>query len=151
MNRLKIGFLKKSNKFIGILLSILGFGAAYGLMGCEYGTPNVEYGTPNATFIVKGEVKSASGSSAIPSVRVVLGYDTAYSDASGKYEVKVGEFPEDQVFLVEFRDVDGSENGEYQPLDTLVEFIDPEFTGGDGGWDAGETSKDVDVNMKSVK
>ena len=151
MKKLKIHLLKRHNKLIGMMLSLLGFGAACTLPACEYGPPAVEYGTPHATFIVKGEVKSETSSSAIPNIRVVMNYDTAYTDASGKYQVETSDFPDDQAYLVEFRDVDGTDNGSYQPLDSIVEFVDPEFTDGTGSWDAGKTEKEVNIKMKSGK
>ena len=148
MNTIKRIVYKRFNALIGILLSLLGFGAACSLGSCEYGTFMAEYGTPHATFKVIGSVKSEATSNVLPSIRVVMGSDTSFSDASGNYQVENRDFPNDQTFLVEFKDVDGEANGEYQPLDTIVEFIDPEFTGGSGGWDNGETEKEINVELK---
>jgi putative lipoprotein (rSAM/lipoprotein system) len=145
---MKRALLKKYNTLISFLLSILGFGAACSLGSCEYGLPPVEYGTPHATFIVKGIVKAEVTSNNLPSIRVVMGEDTAFTDESGNYQVKNIEFPKDQTFMVEFKDIDGETNGEYQPLDMIVEFIDPEFSGGSGGWDSGETEKEINVKLK---
>ena len=113
-----------------------------------YGDPVVVHGTPVATFKVNGDVKSESTSNVIPNIRVVMGYDTTYTDESGNYQISNEEFPENQTFLLEFKDIDGESNGEFQPLDTIVEFIDPEFSGGTGSWDNGETEKEVNVNLK---
>ena len=145
---MKRALLKKYNTLISILLSILGFGAACSLSSCEYGIIAVEYGTPNATFKVKGSVKSEETSNNLPYIRVVMGEDTAFTDESGNYHVENIDFPDDQTFLVEFKDIDGETNGEYEPLDTIVEFIDPEFSGGSGGWDNGETEKEINVKLK---
>ena len=145
---MKRALLKKYNTVINLLLSILGFGTACSIGGCEYGLPPVEYGTPHATFKVIGNVRSEATSDNLPFIRVVMGYDTAFTDESGNYQVKNIEFPQDQTFLVEFKDVEGEANGEYQPLDTIVEFIDPEFSGGSGGWDNGETKKEINVELK---
>ena len=54
-------------------------------------------------------------------------------------------------FNIEFIDIDGAENGEYQSLDTIVEFKDPHFTGGDGDWYAGETSKEFNIQLNPKK
>lgn len=148
MKKIETSLFKKYNALISFLLSILGFGAACSLSSCEYGTPAVEYGTPYATFKVKGGVKSEVTSNSIPNIRVVMGYDTTYTDESGNYQVENTDFPDDQTFLVEFKDIDGVTNGKYQPLDTIVEFIDPEFSGGTGSWDSGETEKEVNVKLK---
>ncbi len=145
---MKTSIFKRFNGLISFLISILGFGAACSLSSCEYGTPAVEYGTPYATFKVNGNVKSEITSNSVPNIRVVMGYDTTFTDESGNYQLSNTEFPEDQTFLMEFKDIDGETNGEYQPLDTIVEFIDPEFSGGTGGWDSGETEKEVNVKLK---
>lgn len=148
MKKIKISLFKRFNTLISFLLSILGFGAACSLNSCEYGTPAMEYGTPYATFKVKGSIKSELTSNTIPNIRVVMGYDTTYADESGNYQVFNTNFPDDQTFLVEFKDIDGEVNGEYQALDTIVEFIDPVFYGGTGNWDNGETEKEVNVKLK---
>lgn len=145
---MKRALLKKYNTLISFMLSILGFGAVCSLSSCEYGSPMVEYGTPFATFIIKGSVKSEVTSNNLPYIRVVMGADTAFSDESGNYQVENIDFPLDQTFLVEFKDIDGETNGEYQPLDTIVEFVDPEFSGGSGGWDSGETEKEINVKLE---
>jgi putative lipoprotein (rSAM/lipoprotein system) len=145
---MKRTLLKKHNTLISFLLSILGFGTACSIGSCEYGLPPVEYGSPYATFKVKGAVKSEATSDNLHGIRVVMGYDTAFTDESGNYQVQNMEFPKDQVFLVEFTDIDGEVNGEYQPLDTIVEFVDPVYSGGSDGWDHGETEKEINVNLK---
>lgn len=145
---MKRSLLKKYNIFLSSLLSILGFGAACSLGSCEYGSPVVEYGTPHATFKVSGNVKSEKTSSNVPHIRVVMGEDTTFTDESGNYQVENMSFPDDQTFLVEFKDLDGDLNGEFQPLDTIVNFVDPEFSGGSGSWDGGETEKELDVKLK---
>jgi len=148
MKKIKTSLFKRFNTLLSFLLSILGFGAAFSLNSCEYGTPAVEYGTPFATFKVKGSVKSELTSNAIPNIRVVMGYDTTFSDESGNYQISNTEFPDDQTFLLEFKDIDGETSGEYQALDTIVEFIDPKFSGGTGDWNSGETEKEVNVKLK---
>ncbi|MFH0757508.1 MAG: radical SAM-associated putative lipoprotein [Bacteroidota bacterium] len=140
--------LKKYNTLITCLLSILGFGAACSLNGCEYGPLPVEYGTPHATFKVNGSVRSEVTSGNLPNIRVVMGEDTAYTDEQGNYQVGTMDFPQDQTFLLEFNDIDGEANGAYQPLDTIADFIDPDFAGGTGGWDQGEVEKEINVRLK---
>ncbi len=145
---MKTSIFKRFSGLISFLISILGFGAACSLSSCEYGTPAAEYGTPYATFKVNGNVKSEVTSINIPNIRVVMGYDTTFTDESGNYQILNTDFPDDQTFLIEFKDIDSEANGEYQPLDTIVEFIDPEFSEGTGGWDSGETEKEVNVKLK---
>lgn len=149
MNRIKTSLFKNYNRLISFLLSILGFGAACSLSGCEYGPLAVEYGTPLATFKVTGNVRSELTSQTIPNIRVIMGYDTTYSDKSGNYQISNIDFPDKQTFLVKFRDIDGESNGAYQQLDTVVEFINPVFSGSIDNWDSGETKKEVNVKLKA--
>ena len=145
---MKRTMLKKYNTLLSFLLSVLGFGAACSLSGCEYGPLPVEYGTPHAMFKINGNVKSEQTSDNIPGIRVVMGVDTAFTDAQGNYQVRNESWPSDEAFMLEFKDIDGESNGAYQPLDTIVEFIDPEFIGGEGAWYMGETDKEINIELK---
>ncbi len=139
---------KNYNKLLRVLLTLLGFGTVCSLGCCMYGSPEVEYGTPHATFRVNGNVKSEASSEVLPNIRVVMGNDTAYTDGAGNYQVSNEEFPHNQAFMLEFEDVNGETGGEYQALDTIVEFIDPEFTGGNDVWDHGTTEKEFNIKLK---
>jgi putative lipoprotein (rSAM/lipoprotein system) len=145
---MKRNFLKKYNYFLAVLLSVLGMGGACTVQGCEYGTPVAEYGTPSATFIVHGSVTS-EGNTKIPNIRVVMQFDTTFTDADGKYKVQAFDFPDDHDFLVEVDDIDGTASGSYQSKDTIVSFVDPQFTGGDGLWNQGETTKEINIKLKA--
>lgn len=146
---MKLFFYKKTNSLINLILSLLGFGAACSVSGCAYGTPAMEYGTPYATFKVKGTVKSEKTSGAISNIRVVMRQDTSYTTSNGSYEVTETDFPRDQIFYVEFKDIDSTTNGDFQSLDTIVEFVNPEFKGGDGDWNEGETEKELNITLKN--
>lgn len=151
MKRIHINVLKRYNSFIAFLIAILGFTTACEKFADEYGPPAPEYGVPSATFIVKGKVESNTNSEAIPGIRVVMGYDTTFSDEKGIYEVENNNFPSDVNFKLEFTDTDGAQNGEYSPHDTIVEFKNPEFTDGDGSWYQGKTEKEVNVKLNKKK
>ncbi len=75
-----------------------------------------------------------------------------YTDVNGAYQV-VDEsgLPNDHTYIIEFKDIDGEINGKFSDLDTIVEFKDPIFTGGDGDWYSGETSKEFDVKLTPKK
>ena len=77
--------------------------------------------------------------------------DTVYTDHTGQYRVEYSAFPDNQTLMVEFEDTDGATNGSYNPLDTIVEFKDPQFSGGTGSWNQGITEKEVDVELKTKK
>jgi putative lipoprotein (rSAM/lipoprotein system) len=139
--------LRSSNRVLSFLLFVLGFSAACSEVACEYGAP-VEYGAPHATFIVKGHVKSSQSEDPIPAIRIIMGYDTSYTDQNGNYQAENNAFPTDQSFLLEFSDVDGPQNGLYENLDTTVEFTDPQFTDGNGEWDSGKTEKELEIRLR---
>lgn len=135
---------KTSNTIILGLLALLGFTTS-----CE---KKVEYGTPSAKFIVNGKVISSDSNEAIENVRVIMQGDTTKTDNEGKYQVvnKYG-FPGDQTYDIQFQDIDGATNGDYQNLDTIVEFKNPQFINGDGNWYSGETSKELDIELNKKK
>ena len=143
---MKRSLLEKHNKFIAFLLSIIGIGGACTFGGCEYGTA-VEYGTPSATCKVFGKVTSEKNTT-IRGIRLILQNDTAHTDENGQYIVQTIDFPGDQDFLIEIEDIDGESNGEYQPLDTIASFNDPEFINPEGAWNRGETSKEMNIELK---
>ena len=139
-------FLEKHNKFIAYLLSIIGIGGACTFGGCAYGTP-AEYGTPSATYKIFGKVTSEDNTN-IRSIRVIMQNDTAHTDENGQYNVQTTDFPGDQDFLLEIEDIDGTSNGEFQSLDTIISFVDPEFVNPEDNWYIGETSKEMDIKLK---
>ena len=142
---MKRKILKKYNRLISILLSLLGIGGTLNFTSC--GTGQVEYGTPNATFKIYGKVTSEDGSQ-IPYIKVGVPYDSSFTNESGEYTILINSFPSDQDFNVEYSDVDGAVNGSYKSKDTIVEFKDPKFVNGDGSWYSGETSKKVDIQLE---
>ena len=138
---MKTSLLKISNVTIAGLLAVLGFVFCLGTSCAKNGTPE-EDGTSSANFIVYGTVLSEETEQPIENISVTMEeWITAFSDDEGKYEVTGEGLPQDQSFLVQFHDMDDK----YEDLDTLIEFMAPLFTGGDGKLYAGETRKDVDV------
>jgi putative lipoprotein (rSAM/lipoprotein system) len=140
MGKLKIRSLTGYSRFLRIFIAVLGFSAA-----CE---DNARYyGMPSATYIIKGNVKSAKTAGNIPGIRVSAIYDSVQTDASGNYNVEnIWLFP-DTVY-VRFRDTDSVINREYQELDTFVVIEGREYTGGDGEWYLGKMELDLDVKLK---
>ncbi|HPT15075.1 MAG TPA: radical SAM-associated putative lipoprotein [Bacteroidales bacterium] len=139
-------FLKTYNVLLSGLLAILGFASS-----CE---SRDEYGTPSAKFIVNGTVKSAETNMPIPDIRVTMTMqgDTSYTDSEGSYLVTdQWGFPADQTYNLRFQDIDGETNKQFIDLDTTVVFKDPEFSGGDGNWYSGETSKEFNVKLRPKK
>jgi putative lipoprotein (rSAM/lipoprotein system) len=151
MKKIKLRALMGYNYLLSILLVVLGFSTACEQNADEYGTPASEYGAPHATFIVRGQIQSQVNSTAISNIQVIMGSDTSYSDENGKYEAKKGDFPKDQTFLLKFNDIDGVSNGEFNSLDSVIEFKSPTYTKGDGKWYRGETEKELNIQMKPKK
>jgi putative lipoprotein (rSAM/lipoprotein system) len=139
MKTVKKRVLRGWNLVIAWVLSL--FGVACLPIACEYGTPE-------AKFIVKGTITSEETQSPVSQIRVIMGRDTAYSDPTGKYEVSTFDYPDSQVFNVNYSDTDGATNGTYSPQDTLIPFENPEFHNGSGSWYKGETEKVVNIKLK---
>lgn len=142
--------LKKYNKLISIFLLMLGIGGTISFTSCEDITPAAEYGVPHATFILHGKVTSKQGIE-IPQIKVVMPYDSSNTDENGNYRVQVSSFPSSQDFILKFQDVDGEANGTYETKDSLISFNNPQFVNGDGSWYAGETSKQIDIELNEEK
>jgi len=145
MKKLKTKFYKTSNTIIFGLLALLGFASS-----CEK-EPNsimVEYGTPSAKFIVNGKISSNDTNTPIKNIRVIMNRDTSFSDSEGHYQVIENHgFPINQTFQINLQDVDSTVNGDYKNLDTIVEFVNPQFVNGDGHWYEGETTKEFNVKL----
>lgn len=136
-------FLSTYNLLLTALMSLLGFS------NCEIIEPRVEYGTPSATFKVNGKVTDLLTSRAIQDIKVLMQGDSTQTDSEGRFSLSQVSFPADQSFVIQFKDIDGAANGgQFQPKDTLVEFKDSQFTGGDDSWYAGETSLELNLNLE---
>lgn len=141
MKTIRTKFFRGYNAILAGLLSVLGFAS------CQTDAP-VEYGTPNAKFIVNGKVTSVETQQPIKDIQVTMQGDTTTTDENGNFQVMDGSgFPTDQTYSIRFQDIDGESNGNFQDLDTIVEFVNPEFEGGNGHWYEGETSTDFDVEL----
>ena len=137
-------FLKFYNVIITVLIALLGFACS-----CD---PVDEYGSPSARFIVNGRIESAENNDAIENIKVVMQGDSVVTDENGNYQVIDNwGFPGDQTYAIQFQDIDSVENGEFENLDTIVEFKDSEFTGGDGNWDNGETEIEFNIKLNPKK
>jgi putative lipoprotein (rSAM/lipoprotein system) len=141
------GMLSFINKSILIFLTILGF-------SCTEDQPD-EYGMPHADFKINGTVVDEVTLERIENIQVIMQdpdmadihADTCYTDANGMYEVKLNGIPDDKTFIFKSIDIDGKINGDYEPLDTIVDFEDPEFINSDGNWYRGEVTKTITVKL----
>lgn len=148
MKIIKNILLRGHSSLLSVFMALLGFTSA-----CDsFRSSQDEYGCPSATFVVNGQVTSSENSQTIPGIRVIMGNsidfpDTAYTDTDGKYEVSIVEIPGDQSFLLKFDDTDGESNGEFENKEVLVDFADPEYSGGSGTWYKGEAVKNLNPTM----
>lgn len=99
------------NKWISLLLSLLGFAAA----GCE--ETRVEYGSPYATYTLKGKVTDMNGK-AISGIRVDAA-GRSYTDEEGTFSCTGdGMYGIPHTIEVHLQDVDGTDNGACSPTNT---------------------------------
>jgi len=133
---MKIKLIKTYNAIIAALLAILGFSC--------YSESMSEYGTPDAIFTIKGKVSSKETQQPVENIRVTMNnWSAGFTNNEGIYQVSNHGFPESQAFFVQFHDTAGI----YMDLDTLIEFKNPQFTGGDEKWYEGTAIKNVDIQL----
>ena len=141
MKFLKTTFFKSTNVIISFLLFVLGFSTSCDLIGIR-----AEYGSPHADFIINGSVKASETNQAIPNIKVKASWDSVYTDQSGNYEINIQSFPEDQDIQLLFIDTDGEANGDFQQLDTIIQFKNINFDK-EGTWYYGEVEKEFNVTL----
>ncbi len=136
-----------SNSILGLIISLLGF-----TLSCakKYGSPEPVpmYGAPAAKFRVHGVACSSDSNIAVKDIRAVMNNDTAYTDINGFYSLETFSGPQSQEFVVKFEDIDGNVYRQFFTLDTTVQFVNPDFTGGDGSWYYGSAEKQFNVKLK---
>ncbi len=130
------------NRLLLLLLGLLGFA------GCRSDEPEPDmYGTPSARFTIKGRVGDSHGTP-IPGIRVtpvdpaevrpvVAGHPgnrpEAFTSGTGEYEVSGSCFDRQEFFItLRMEDVDGEENGLFDPKETDVAITQADRVGSDG-------------------
>ena len=129
MKKVHIKFLKSYNALIVVILSLLGFATS-----CF--KPMTDYGIPSANYTIKGKIVLSVDTSALSNIQVKIEADSVKSDVNGNYQIIKSGVGVNTSYIVQFRDVDGTANGEIAPLDTFVKFND------------GGTVKELDVKLK---
>lgn len=140
---MKIKYLKLKNWLLITLGGLLGIS----MTGCN---TSCEYGTPEACYHVKGTVTNEKG---IPIEGIgvqeikqwnddegqlqMIGYvDT--TDADGRYSLDFEyAFPQQPISL-DFHDIDGATNGNYNDTVVMVKTEGVSLQGGNGHWYDGE-------------
>lgn len=155
MKKLKIKLLTAYNATIV---------AVFGFFGIVSSCMPVAYGTPHATFELKGTVKSSTDDQPIGNIKVVLEEDTSYTQEpphigdvtiytgnDGTYAHSQTTFPfgnQGRRLKIKYEDIDSTENGEFQSLDTIIMLESTDFKGEDGGWYAGKATKEINVSLR---
>lgn len=147
MKRIKEFFREKYSLSVATVLSALGFS----FYAC------VAYGTPSAEFAIRGKVTATVSGEAIEGIQVIregrYSYenDTVYTDVNGMYHISGGYDFVDSM-NVAFIDIDGLENGgEFSSKTEPIRFQSGDFKGGDGDWDHGKATKELNVNLELKK
>ena len=157
-------FIKKMNWGLAGIISMLGFA------GCDKSSEPVdEYGTPHADFTVKGAVVNKANGTPIKGIRV--GYICAFcpvpeygviptpyqlkshvlTDAKGefkltdRFDIGEGGIP------VYVEDIDGEENGSFQPEYLQVDFTNAERSGKPKSWYKGEYTVNLNVELTEIE
>ena len=159
---MKIRFVSFYSKIISFFLVLLGFSSCDSDGGGGGGSI-AEYGVPTAKFKVKGTLVDKTDSSvSISGVKVAIGQlyrdgtgqrtfyvDSIVTNNTGGFDLGVTDFPMSQKFVIKYEDTDKNKN--YGLVIDTVRFDNPSFTGGSGGWYAGEATKDLGkVKLQSV-
>jgi len=119
---------------------------------------------PTAYYVVKGEVKSSTDNKLVPEIIIEMRYvkimpvgDSIFSLVATSFtkswspEYYLSEMytlQEDRIYLISFRDTDGTLNGEYESRDTIVVFQNPVFEGADGASYLGSVYRTINVKLK---
>ena len=57
----------------------------------------------------------------------------------------------ERCFKIHIQDIDSTQNGQFQNMDTLIEFKNSKFTGGDGELYIGQTEKEINIKLQPIK
>lgn len=112
-----------------------------------YGTQVAEYGVPVMEYVVKGKVTDANTGAPIKGIQVTSddGCGPILTTESGDFEYNGGGMPDEKVKLT-FTDIDGEENGYYDPQE--VEVSVKKVEEGSGAWYYGVyVAEDVMVKL----
>jgi len=118
---------------------------------------------PMGTFNVNGTiVEENEENTPISGAKVELGlpylqnedtliyYVTSFTTGNkGTFNLDITEYPQPQKFKLKIEDT--YEEKRFESIIRTVDFINPSFTGGNGGWYAGETFKDMGLIKISLK
>jgi putative lipoprotein (rSAM/lipoprotein system) len=144
------------SKLLSFLLVLLGLTACDSDGGSSGNA--TEYNTPSAKFVVKGTlVDKIANPAGISGMKVAIGHpyedeaggkmifyvDSVVTNRTGAFIVNFRDFPASQTFVVKYEDTSMSQEGNYGLTVDTIRFEKPSFTGGNGRWYRGETTKNL--------
>ncbi len=132
--------------------SAISVAPAYGISPM-YG-PIAEYGMPHAQFSIKGTIRSLDKDSPVENEKIVVQdtatkqvVDSAFTAADGSFFITFSQYPAVlNTWILEARDVDGTQNGSFLNKDTLVSIPADSLKGG-SGWYIGADTVDVELYL----
>jgi len=107
-----------------------------------------KYGSPSATYVLNGTVKSKTSRLPINNIRIFHYATATYTNSEGEFTLSFPSEGDSKIILYSFQDVDSTENGYFENLDTLISFENVVFTGGGKKWDEGTGTKTVEIFLK---
>lgn len=126
------------------LLCLIGFGSS---VACSPGMVADEYGSPYASYEVKGKVTDQQGEP-VQGIQVTcdaMYVQAVFTGADGSYLLSGAGFPREKI-EVEFKDVDGEENGGAFAVKT-VSAQTVQVQEGDDRWDFGTYAAEVNAEL----
>ena len=100
---------RKLLSYLSITSVMFAFQACYGTMDDEF-----------EDILIEGSVVSSTTGNPIPGIQITSNnYSYEISDRNGRFSFYTGVLDSNQISL-SFTDIDSSENGKFQPLDTLI-------------------------------
>jgi len=163
--KIKKIFIKCVNWILASFISTLGFAGCW-----EFG--KAEYGSPSATYTVKGTVVNEAAGGPITGIRVgyspevwdedVYGPSPAYqrsgayviTNANGGFTLKSnfsGWGSKSRTIPVYVEDIDGEENGLFQPKMAEVNFSNSVHSGKTGNWYGGEYTITTTIQLTEIE
>ncbi len=117
------------------------------------------YVVPTARFVVSGTLVEDNPEAEdiyLSGIKVSLGIpyedkgnkgilylDSLTTKEDGRFILSIIEYPQPQKFVLKIENVDVGGNGSFETIFQDVDFINPSFNNGNGGWFAGDTERNL--------
>ena len=123
--------------------------AIMGVSGCN----KKEYGTPHGVYLFRWKVVDSDSKLNINNIMLTLStnylHDSTFTNIQGSFTFF--EHTGAENWEIQAKDIDSSENGTYQAVDTIIITKSNELHHGDGKWYDGFLEKRIIIEMKKVK